>query len=254
MKHVDGITDLTSTLCFNFMHWVQITAQSSVCIVDQSHSQCSTLSKWSAVSVTFALTLCTKLTQKYEGRLQGSWTHLITPRRNFVEVRWRSLFRSTSLGKGCTSYNSSPTSRKRAADRWSLGNFLPRSFPFMVRKAQKSHWIEFSGQIWKSVSVEPHCNIRHTVQISPHAISGRYDHEKGGPRQEISKWSTVCSTFSRSGWSVVRSASLVKGGTWKKRPSPHLHKVPIRSNKVSPRTFETVLVQSKLTLCVRTAP
>jgi hypothetical protein len=35
-------------------------------------------------------------------------------------------------------------------------------------------------------------------------------------RQEISKWSTVCSTFSRSGWSVVRSASLAKGGTSKK--------------------------------------
>jgi hypothetical protein len=30
--------------------------------------------------------------------------------------------------------------------------------------------------------------------------------------------------FSRSGWSVVRSASLAKGGTLKKRPSPHLHK------------------------------
>jgi hypothetical protein len=39
------------------------------------------------------------------------------------------------------------------------------------------------------------------------------NHEKGAPRQEISKWSTVCSTFSRSGWSVVRSALLVKRGT-----------------------------------------
>jgi hypothetical protein len=35
----------------------------------------------------------------YEGHLQSSWTLLITPSRNFVEVRWRSLFRSTSLGK-----------------------------------------------------------------------------------------------------------------------------------------------------------
>jgi hypothetical protein len=61
-------------------------------------------------------------------------------------------------------------------------------------------------------------------------------------RQEISKWSTVCSTFSRSGWSVVRSASLAKGGTSKKRPSSHLHKVPTRSNKVSPQTFQTALV------------
>jgi hypothetical protein len=67
-------------------------------------------------------------------------------------------------------------------------------------------------------------------------------HEKGAPRQEISKWSTVCSTSSRSGWSVVGSASFAKGCTSIKRPSPHLHKVSTRSNKVSPRTFQTYLV------------
>jgi hypothetical protein len=67
-------------------------------------------------------------------------------------------------------------------------------------------------------------------------------HEKGAPRQEISKWLTVCSTFPRSGWSVVRSASLAKGGTSKTRPSPHFHKVPTRSNKVSLRTLQTALV------------
>jgi hypothetical protein len=52
----------------------------------------------------------------------------------------------------------------------------------------------------------------------------------------------LCSRFSRSGWSVVRNASLAKASTSKKRPSPHLHKVPTRSNKVSPRTFKTALV------------
>jgi hypothetical protein len=72
----------------------------------------------------------------HEGRSQSSWIHLITPSRNFVEMRWRSLFRSTSLGKWCTSYNAPPTSRKRAADRWSLQNFSPRSSLVMVRKAQ----------------------------------------------------------------------------------------------------------------------
>jgi hypothetical protein len=45
----------------------------------------------------------------------------------------------------------------------------------------------------------------------------------------------------RSGWIVVRSASLAKGGT-SKRPSPHLHKVPTRSTKTSPRTFQTPLI------------
>jgi hypothetical protein len=75
----------------------------------------------------------------YKGRLQSSWTHLITPSRNFVEVRWRSLFRSTSLGKRCTSHNAPPTSRKRTAHRWSLRNSLTRSPLFVVGKAQKSH-------------------------------------------------------------------------------------------------------------------
>jgi hypothetical protein len=51
----------------------------------------------------------------------------------------------------------------------------------------------------------------------------------------------VCSKFSRSG-SIVRTASLAKGGTSKKGPSPHLHKVLTQSNKVSPRTFQTALV------------
>jgi hypothetical protein len=43
------------------------------------------------------------------------------------------------LGKWCTSYNAPPTSRKRATDRWSLRNFLPRSSLCMVGKSQKSH-------------------------------------------------------------------------------------------------------------------
>jgi hypothetical protein len=70
--------------------------------------------------------------------------------------------------------------------------------------------------------------------------------KKGAPRQETSKWSTVCSTFSRSEWSTVRSALFAKEGTSKKRPSPHLHEVPTLSNKVSPRTLQTAL----LTICL----
>jgi hypothetical protein len=79
----------------------------------------------------------------YGGRWRNSWTHFITPSRNFAEVRWQSLFRSNSVGKRCTSYNAPPTSRKRAADRWSLRNFLHRSFVFMVGKAQKSHGVRY---------------------------------------------------------------------------------------------------------------
>jgi hypothetical protein len=75
----------------------------------------------------------------YQGRLKSSWTRLITPGWNFVDVRWQPLFRSTSLGKRCTSYNAPPTSLKRAADRWWLWNFLPPISIFMDGKGQKSH-------------------------------------------------------------------------------------------------------------------
>jgi hypothetical protein len=74
----------------------------------------------------------------------------------------------------------------------------------------------------------------------PMRFLGFSNHEKGALRQEISKWSMVCSTFLRSGWSVVRSALLAKRGNSKKRPS--LHKIPTQSNKASPRNFQTALV------------
>jgi hypothetical protein len=69
--------------------------------------------------------------------------------------------------------------------------------------------------------------------------------KRSKPPVPLSSWSlrrTVCSTFSRSWWSVVRSVSLAKGGTSKKRPSPHLHKITTRSNKVSPRNSQTSFV------------
>jgi hypothetical protein len=162
-------------------------------------------------------------------RLHSSWTHLITPSWNFVEARWRSLFRSTSLGKRCTSYIAPSVSRKRAADRWTFRNFLPRSSLFMIGKAQKSHgrdlnWILCSA--WKKwIGGTPSEHPPYSPDLArPMRFLGFSNHEKGAPRQEISKCSTVCSTFSRSTWSVVRSASLAKGGTYKKRPSLHLHK------------------------------
>jgi hypothetical protein len=48
--------------------------------------------------------------------------------------------------------------------------------------------------------------------------------------------------FLRSGWSIVRIASLAKGGTSKKRLSLYLRKVPTWSNKVSSQTFQMALV------------
>jgi hypothetical protein len=59
-------------------------------------------------------------------------------------------------------------------------------------------------------------NTEFNSVLAPMRFLGFSNNEKGAPRQEISKWSTVCSTFPRSGWSVVRDASLAKEGTSKR--------------------------------------
>jgi hypothetical protein len=112
---------------------------------------------------------------------------------------------------------------------------LALELPFVVGKGQKSHGARFGLYGWCSNEVPPthFYQAKHRIQFRslPMRFLGFSNHEKGTPMQEISKWSTVCSTFSRSGWSVVRSALLANGGTSKKRPSPHLHKVPTRSSE-----------------------
>jgi hypothetical protein len=127
-----------------------------------------------------------------EGHLQNSYTHLITPSRKSVEVRWRSLFRSMSLGERCTSYNAPPTSRKRAADRSSLRNFLTRSFLFMVGKAHKSHGARSElNSVFGFEKVDRWHPIRTSAIQSrsrPMQYLGFSNYEKGAPRQEISKW------------------------------------------------------------------
>jgi hypothetical protein len=90
--------------------------------------------------------------------------------------------------------------------------FLASELPFHGWKrseiARGEIWIEFCSRLGRSGLAEPHYNILHTVQISSHAIFGFPKHERRVLRQEISKWSTVCSTFSRSGCRDVRSAPL----------------------------------------------
>jgi hypothetical protein len=115
----------------------------------------------------------------------------------------------------------------------------------MVGKSQKSHGVRSELNSVFGLEKWIGWNPIKTSAIQSRSRSMRFldfSHEKGAQKQEISKRSTVCTTFSRSGWSVVRSASLAKGGTSKKRASPHLHKVPTRSNKASPRTSQTALV------------
>jgi hypothetical protein len=116
----------------------------------------------------------------------------------------------------------------------------------MAEKSQKSHGKRSGlyGGCYNGVPLIHFFQAEHRIQFRslPMRFLGFSNHENGAPRQEISKWLTVCSMFSRSVWGVVRSASLAKGGTSKKWPSPHLHKVPSRCNKVIPRTLQTALL------------
>jgi hypothetical protein len=165
----------------------------------------------------------------YEGRLQVRGLTLLLR----VGTLWRCgdgfFFEVPPLASDVCFYNAPPTSRRNAVDRWLLRNLLSRSSLFMVRKAQKSHGAISGLYGGCSYGIPP----IHFFQA-----------EQGSSEARNSKWSTVCGTFSRSGKRVVSSASLDKRGTWKKRPSPPLHKVPTRSNKVSPRPFQTAHVHS----------
>jgi hypothetical protein len=71
----------------------------------------------------------------YEGRLKNSWTHFIAPSRNFVEVRWRSLFRSISLGLQRSTHFSKTCCRPLIA--W---KFLASELPFHGWKSPEVTW------------------------------------------------------------------------------------------------------------------
>jgi hypothetical protein len=124
--------------------------------------------------------------------------------------------------------------------------FLTSELPFYGWKSPEIAWDEIWIEFCVGLEKVDRWNPIRTSAILSISRSMRFlgfsNHEKGAPRQEILKWSTLCSTFSRSGWNVVRSASLSTGGTSKRRPSPHLHKVPTRINKVSPLTFQMALI------------
>jgi hypothetical protein len=91
----------------------------------------------------------------------------------------------------------------------------------MVGKAQKSHGAisGLYGGCSNWVRVITFFQAERRIQFRSPSVRflGFSNHEKGVPRQEISKWSAVCSTFSRSDWNVVRSVSLDKGDTSKKK-------------------------------------
>jgi hypothetical protein len=158
-----------------------------------------------------------------------------------------SFFKVPPLAsKRCTSYNAPPTSRSRAADRWSFEiSCLEAPFSWLEKPRNRmgrdlDRMADVLMAFHRSAFSKPNTELN--SDLAAYDIFWAFPTMKSGaPRQEISKWSTVCSMFLRSGWGVVRSASLATGGTSKKRPSPHLHTVPTRNN-VSPRTFQTDVV------------
>jgi hypothetical protein len=114
-----------------------------------------------------------------------------------------------------------------------------RSSVFMVGKAQKSHGTRSGLYGGCSDGVPP---ISVTASIATFQSRNADAPLRLPHHPKKGSFKTTETPFSRSGWSVVRSALLTKVGTSKKRPLSHLHKVPTRSNKVSSRTLQTTFV------------
>jgi hypothetical protein len=155
-----------------------------------------------------------------------------------VEVGWRFLFWSSYLCKLCTSYNAPPTSQ----NIWRKVQEEPLSSLFMVGKAQKLHGA-MSGLYGGCSSGVPAEQFSdpfppYNSDLAPCDFWAFPTMKRDLRSSSLS----LRQTFLRSGWSVVRSASLPKGGTSKKRQSPHLHKVAIWINKACPRSFQTAVL------------
>jgi hypothetical protein len=90
----------------------------------------------------------------------------------------------------------------------------------MVRKAQKSHGARSELNFVFGLEKVDRWNPTRTSAMQFRSRPLRFwafpSTKREAPRQEISSLSKVYSTFSRSGWSVVRTASLAKGKYFEK--------------------------------------
>jgi hypothetical protein len=186
------------------------------------------------IKIYFGVTKESKGVLIYESRLQISWTNLITQSRNIVEGRWRSLFRSISLGERCTTYNAPLTYWKRVPDRLSLRNFLPRSSIFMVGKAKVSHGARSElNSVFGLEKVENETSLGHppySPDLAPcnfwafrpwkGSSESRNFEVINGLQHVFEKWVERC-----------KMCIACQERYFEKRPSPHLHKVPTRGNK-----------------------
>jgi hypothetical protein len=150
-------------------------------------------------------------------------------------------FRSTSLDKQCTSYNAPPTSRKRpaAVDHFNF-SCLAALFSWLEKPRNR---MRRDLDCMADVLMGFHRSTFSKPNTEFNAISGLLQPRKGscearkievinGLQNVFEKWVERCKKY-----------IACQGSTSKKRPAPHLHKVPTRSNKVSPRTLQTAFVQ-----------
>jgi hypothetical protein len=85
----------------------------------------------------------------YEGRLQSSWTQLITPNQNFVEVRWRSLFSKYLPLQTMHFLQLSTHSSKTCCKPLITSKFLASEIHFHGWKSPEIAW----GEIWIKLCV-----------------------------------------------------------------------------------------------------
>jgi hypothetical protein len=105
----------------------------------------------------------------------------------------------------------------------------------MVGKAQKSHEAR-SGLYGGCSNGVPPISVSASIATFQSRNANAPLRSFRHPKKVSFKTNVI--PFWRSEWNVVRSASLAKGGTSIKRPSPHLYKVPTWSTDTRAAMYE----------------
>jgi hypothetical protein len=126
---------------------------------------------------------------QHESYLQSLWTHLITPNRNFVEVRYGLVFEVPPLVSDAllTTLHQLLENVLQAVDHFEISCL---GAPFSCLEKPRNRMgrdLDCMADVLMEFNLSFQAEHRIQYRFRPMNFLGFSNHEKGAPRQEISK-------------------------------------------------------------------